>query len=51
MERAGKYSRGVKELSETRIAEIAYDTRWPRLSRLGMARLGTMDEKSPGRDH
>lgn len=39
-------SRGVKELSETRMAERAQDTCWPRLSRLGMARTGTMDEKS-----
>lgn len=40
-------SRGVKELSETRIADRDQDTCWPGLSRLGMARPGTMDEKSP----
>lgn len=36
----------MKEQSETRIADTAQDTCWPRLSRLGMARTGTMDEKS-----
>lgn len=36
----------MKELNEIRTEEIAHDTRWPRLSRLGVARMGTVAEKN-----